>query len=129
MKLRMGPTNDSPDLVRVMKKIGSIPIKAVLADKGYDSELNREYVKAKGADVHIPVRGADRRGIRIRGRHRKRQMEEFDRLLYNQRASVESVFSSIKRGMRDDVLSRRAVQEDRHEAQGAGAQRTGVQLR
>ena len=42
VKFRRGPANDSPDFPRVLKKVppAQLPVKLVVADKGYDAESN-----------------------------------------------------------------------------------------
>jgi hypothetical protein len=76
VKSRQGPTNDPPDFVNVLKKVepAGLPVRIVMADKGYDAELNHEYThEALGARTAIPVRAASRPKIEMRGKHRRRQ--------------------------------------------------------
>ena len=65
-------------------------------DKGYDSEkihsIIREEIKA---DSIIPVR--ERKRKKIRGKYRKQLNLVFDRIKYNQRNIVETIFSVVKR--------------------------------
>jgi len=111
LKFRLGPANDSPDFIRILKKVSLAdqPVRVVVADKGYDSERNHEYAqKVLGARSIILVRAADRPLIRIRGRLRRRQRRCFDKKGYNRRALVETVHSVEKRLMGSHVLARSA---------------------
>jgi len=108
VKFRKGPANDSPDFVRVLRKVEQArqDVRVVVADKGYDAERNHEYVDAAlGARSVIPVRAADRPGIRITGRHRRGQVRDFDRKGYNRRTMAETINSVEKRRMGDHVLA------------------------
>ena len=42
VEFRVGPANDSPDFIRVLKKVepANQPAKLVVADKDYDAERN-----------------------------------------------------------------------------------------
>gem|GEM_PF-332394 len=114
MKFRMGPANDSPDFIPVLKKVEPArqPVKIVLADKGYDSESNHEYAQEiLGARTVIPVRASSRPKIKMRGRRRKRMAREFDEREYHQRAKAETVFSVEKRIMGSYVQSRGVSQQ------------------
>jgi len=108
VKLRKGPAGDSPDFVKVLRKVEPArqEVRVVVADKGYDAERNHEYVDdVLGARSIIPVRAADRPGIRIRGRHRRRQAKELDRKGYNRRVMAETINSVEKRRIGDHVLA------------------------
>jgi len=114
MKFRMGPANDSPDFIPVLKKVEPArqPVKIVLADKGYDAESNHEYAQEiLGARTVIPVRASSRPKIKMRGRRRKRMAREFDEREYHQRAKAETVFSVEKRIMGSYVQSRGVSQQ------------------
>ena len=95
VKFRRGPANDSPDFPRVLEKVlpAQLPVKLVLADKGYDAESNHAYAQEiLGARTMIPVRYRGP-GIRVGGRYRRRHLRDFDEDAYHQRAKVETVFS------------------------------------
>ena len=114
VKFRRGPANDWPDFVNVLKKVepAELPVRIVVADKGYDAESNHEYAQeALGARTAIPVRAASRPKIKMRGKRRRRQAREFDQCAYNQRPKVETVFSVEKRIMGPHVLARVAAQQ------------------
>ena len=109
VKFRRGPSGDSPDFIWTLKKVqpAGLPVKIVVADKGYDAESNHEYAQVVlGARTAIPVRAASRPKIKMRGRRRRRQAKAFDQKAYNQRPKVETVFSVEKRTMGSHVLAR-----------------------
>jgi transposase len=113
VKFRRGPANDSPDFPRVLEKVlpAGLPVKLVLADKGYDAESNHEYAhEVLGARTMIPVRYRGP-GIRVGGRYRRRNLRDFDEDAYHQRAKVETVFSVEKRKMGSHVLARNPSQQ------------------
>jgi transposase len=113
VKFRRGPSNDSPDFPWVLEKVrpAGLPVKLVLADKGYDSESNHEFAQdVLGTRAVIPVR-CQRPGSKMRGWHRKRQARDFDEGAYHQRAKVETVFSVEKRRMGSAVLARVTSQQ------------------
>jgi len=113
LKFRRGPSNDSPDFPRVLEKVlaAQLPVRLVVADKGYDSESNHEYAReVLGAQTMIPVRYRGE-GIRVGGRYRRRDLREFDEGAYHERAKVETVFSVEKRRMGSHVLARASSQQ------------------
>src|SRR5271169_7178166 len=75
-------------------------------DKGYDSEkihsIIREEIKA---DSIIPVR--ERKRKEISGKYRKQLNLVFDRIKYNQRNIVETIFSVIKRKLGETLRGRK----------------------
>lgn len=113
-KFRRGPANDSPDFIWTLKKVrpAGLPVKLVVADKGYDAESNHEYAQdVLGARTAMPVRGASRPKIKMRGK-RRRQRKEFDQRGYDShRPKVETVFSVERRKMGSHVLARNASQQ------------------
>ena len=115
VKFRRGPANDSPDFIWTLKKVraAGLPVKLVVADKGYDAESNHAYVQeVLGARTVIPVRAASRPKIRIRGKRRRRQAKDFDKRGYDcHRTKVETVFSVEKRRMGSHVLARQTAQQ------------------
>ena len=108
VKFRRGPANDSPDFRRVLSKVAPARqhVRIIVADKGYDCERNHEYAHdVLDAVAVIPVRGADRPGIRISWKHRRRQARDLDKEAYHQRVKIETVHSVEKRRMGDNVLA------------------------
>jgi hypothetical protein len=113
LKFRRGPSNDSPDFPLVLEKVlpAQLPVRLVLADKGYDAESNHEYAhEVLGSRTMIPVRYRGP-GIRVGGRYRRRDLRDFDEDAYHQRAKVETVFSVEKRKMGSHVLARNSSQQ------------------
>jgi transposase len=113
VKFRRGPSNDSPDFPWVLKKVrpAGLPVKLVVADKGYDAESYHEYAhEVLGAQALIPLRNHGV-GVWVRGRYRRRLKREFDERAYHQRAKVETVFSVEKRRMGSTVLARVSSQQ------------------
>ncbi len=110
VKFRRGPSNDSPDFIWTLKKVlpAELPVKLVVADKGYDAESNHEYAQdVLGARTAIPVRAASRPKIKMRGKRRRRQRKSFDKKGYDShRPKVETVNSVEKRTMGSNVLAR-----------------------
>jgi hypothetical protein len=106
MRDRIGPTNDFPDMIPLLRKLpGTARVRAVLADKGYDSEEIRRFIwYTMKAESHIPLRLS--RNARVNHIQRRKQAAEFDERKYHRRALVETVHSVLKRVMRDDVLAR-----------------------
>lgn len=115
VKFRRGPSGDSPDFIWTLKKVraAELPVKLVVADKGYDAERNHEYAQdVLGARTAIPVRAASRPKIKLRGKRRRRQRKCFDQSGYNShRPKVETVFSVEKRRMGSIVLARNTSQQ------------------
>ncbi len=75
-------------------------------DKRYDSEkihsIIREEIKA---DSIIPVR--ERKRKKIRGKYRKQLNLVFDRIKYNQRNIVETIFYVVKRKLGETLRARK----------------------
>ena len=115
VKFRRGPSGDSPDFVWTLKKVrpAGLPVKLVVAGKGYDAESNHEYAQdILGARTAIPVRAANRPNIKMRGKRRKKQAKDFDQEGYDcHRPKVETVFSVEKRRMGSVVLARDTSQQ------------------
>jgi transposase len=72
---------DSPHLPGL---IAGIDTAAVVADKGYDADANRDAIRAQGAEPCIPPR--KNRAVVI----------DYDRHLYRERNGVERFFGRIK---------------------------------
>jgi transposase len=75
-------------------------------DKGYDSEaihsLTREQLQAVAI---IPLRYRKRK--RIKGKFRRKMVQEFDRNLYHKRNLVETMFSVLKRKYGEEIKARK----------------------
>ena len=81
IELTAAQDSDSPQLPGL---IAGIETKAVLADKGYDSESNRAAIRGQGAQPCIP------------GKKNRKEKIEYDRHLYKERNVVERFFARIK---------------------------------
>jgi len=83
VRLRLTGANaaDSPHLPAL---IAGIETDAVLADKGYDADTNRDAIRAQGAEPCIPPRKNRTEAI------------PYDRHLYKERNGVERFFGRIK---------------------------------
>ena len=105
------PTNehnsDFPYFIPVLNRTKrKVKIATVLADHGYDSEVNNRFVRyGLKAENLIRVRLGTKCKKR-RGRLRKKLVENFDWERYSKRNIVESVFSVIKRKYGDTLYSR-----------------------
>lgn len=103
---RQGPTNDSATLRPVVRTASVVvPIGAVVADAEFDSERNHRFIReVLHARSAIPAKRGKAtwriRGIRAQMRRR------FPRVLYRQRALVESVISAAKRKLSDRAPGR-----------------------
>jgi hypothetical protein len=115
--LRRGPSNDNKDFRRAFKGLendSEMEIIYVLADKGYDSEANHEYVhEILEAESIIPARENRSKDYRTRGKYRSLMRTGYDENLYHQRNMVETVNSVIKRRMRDYVRARTIKNQNR----------------
>ena len=83
VRLRLTGANaaDSPHLPEL---IAGIDAGAVLADKGYDADTNRQAIRAAGAEPCIPPRKNRAAAI------------DYDRHLYKERNGVERFFGRVK---------------------------------
>jgi transposase len=81
LKLTGAEAADSPHLPGL---IAGVATTAVLADKGYDSDANREAIRARGAEPCIPPRKNRAAAI------------PHDRHLYRERNVAERFFGRIK---------------------------------
>jgi transposase len=83
IKLKLTGANaaDSPHLPEL---IVGVQTNAVLADKGYDSDANREAIRTQGSEPCIPPR------------KNRTEPIEYDRHLYRERSVVELFFGRIK---------------------------------
>lgn len=88
-KIRKRPAHDTRDFKLLIK---SIKCEKVLADKGYDSRSNREFVFLKGAKPYIPFRKNSGRN----GYYQRKASKLFDKKIYNKRPIVENIFFCIK---------------------------------
>ncbi len=115
--IRRGPDNDNKDFVRSYKRLEQkipVDIGLILADKGYDSELNHKYAReVLGANSIIPPRRNRSEDFKTKGKYRKEMRSGYDLDLYRQRNKVETVNSVIKRKMGDCVRARTVSNQNR----------------
>jgi len=81
LKVTGAEAADSPHLPDL---IAGLSTQAVLADKGYDSNVNREAIQAAGAVACIPPK------------KNRLQTITYDRHLYKERNMIERFFGKIK---------------------------------
>ena len=81
LKLTGAQAADSPHLPEL---IAGLETTAVLADKGYDSDSNREAIRDQGAEPCIPPR------------KNRNEVVDYDRHLYKERNVVERFYGQIK---------------------------------
>jgi transposase len=75
-------------------------------DNGYDSEVIHSLVREElEAIAMIPLRQRKRK--KIKGKYRRRMIQEFDRVLYHVRNLAETMFSVIKRKYGEEIKARK----------------------
>lgn len=111
-KPRKDKGHDTLDFVPLMRRTASaFEISTVIADKGYDSEANHEFVRnVIGAYSVIPVRRGWKNG-RVNGRFRTEMARRRDKETYKKRQGIETVFSVMKAIFGDTVYSRSTRQQ------------------
>lgn len=76
--------------------------------KGYDSEeiraLIREEIKA---DSIIPLK--ERKRKKVKGKYRKKLYFNFDKIKYNKRNIVETIFSVVKRKLGEALRAKSSI--------------------
>jgi len=90
-KIRRGPRNDNIDFKSILRDIDT---NFVLADKGYSSKNNRNFVFYDLDAKPIIPRKKNEGEYKFRGRNSKLV---FDEKRYHQRSKVETIFSVIKK--------------------------------
>jgi len=105
LKLRHDILDMKPVLRKVKKQIN---ISIVVADKGYDSEDNFEFVKYElEAKPVISLKNMDKPLKKTHGRLRRKLKENFPKDEYHQRSKIETIISVIKRKYGDTIHSRK----------------------
>jgi quaternary ammonium compound-resistance protein SugE len=75
-------------------------------DKGYDSEAIHSLVREElEAVAMIPLR--ERKRKKIKGKYRRKMIDEFEEILYHCRNLVETMFSVLKRKYGEEVKARK----------------------
>jgi hypothetical protein len=95
-----GPSSDCRNLPQAVEQaIDNVPIETLLADCGYDSELNHRLCRDRFG-IDSPVIAVNPRNLKygsMTGHFRKLMKSRFPKKKYRQRWQVESVFSRFKR--------------------------------
>lgn len=88
-RIRLGPRNDHIDFKSLLRNLST---KFVVADKGYDSKANNQFVLRRKAYPII----ARKKNTRVYYEKLGKRLK-FDEKIYHQRSKSETVFSVIKR--------------------------------
>jgi transposase len=97
VKIRKRRRHDTVDFPSIFNKVKFHDFDTLVADKGYDSERNHEYIHKAGKISLISLKNKDLPLRRTRGEHRKIVKRHFDDKKYGKREICESIFSSLKR--------------------------------
>ena len=100
--LKIGaPKHDTTDFKPIMERTSNIiPLSIAVANKGYDSETNHEFVREELDAVSIILaRYEDVPVWRKHGRCRKQMKRRFYTYLYHQRNKNEAILSVMKRSL------------------------------
>jgi len=90
-----------------------VRFKRMLADGGYDSEVNHRVAReifGMETMIKLNLRGFNRQP---KGKHRRQTKEKFDKKIYNNRWQIESVFSRNKRLLGSALRNRTEVSRER----------------
>lgn len=103
---KRGPGSENNFFMPLVNRASKqLRISAVVADKGYDCEVNHEFVHQDvGTQCIIPVRRSKTGAVH--GHYREQIAKGFDERLYHRRSLVETVFSVMKRKFGSSVNSR-----------------------
>ena len=96
-----GPGRDASHFKDILELLpNEINIKHLLADAGYDSEVNHVFSREqKGIKTTMPPTVGRKTDNLPKGKYRREMKEHFDKENYGQRWQVETVFSMIKRNL------------------------------
>lgn len=108
-----------PTMCEILSKIivgpsQMMPISAVVADRGYDSEQN--HVMAENLRIPRTIIRPKYESLQVyktKGFHRKNMKRHFDWESYHQRSKTETIFSVIKRMLGEYVMSRCIITQNR----------------
>jgi hypothetical protein len=96
----IGPSNDCPYFPEAVAQAAEyLPIDRLLADAGYDAEVNHKLCREDLGirSTVIPVNDRNTKTGKTAGRYRKQMKRSFPKRKFRQRWQVESVFSRMKR--------------------------------
>jgi hypothetical protein len=104
--ITMGPSTDMPYFERLLKQtLNSFKPKTIIADAGYDKELNHVIASEQNIKTIIPCR-AYRKGRLPKAENRRRMHLHFPKKRYGLRWHVETVMSMLKRNLGARVFGR-----------------------
>lgn len=104
--ITQGPSTDMPYFERLLKRtLESFHPNMIIADAGYDKELNHMIAKEKNIETIIPCR-AYRKGYLPKAPHRLNMYTNFPKERYGIRWHVETVMSMLKRNLGPRVFGR-----------------------
>lgn len=108
-RLRFKRRHDSIDLKPVLKRAcREVTVSAVVADKGYDSEENMQFIeKELHARPVISLKNREKPLNKTKGKLRRKLKKRFPKRLYHQRSKIETVISVVKRKYGDEIRSRK----------------------
>ncbi|MBX3415994.1 MAG: transposase [Pirellulaceae bacterium] len=103
-----GPKPDVDELKSLLAQTRRlVGIKVLVADAGYDSEPNHEFVRQViGARTVIPAKHGSPTDKPARGKYRRLMQTRFDQHTYRHRAQVETTVSMIKRRQGNHILGK-----------------------
>ena len=106
---RRGPTPDVDQFRKtLLPLLGTVKIRHLVADAGYDSESNHEFARdVHGIRTTIPATHGRPTDKLPRGRYRRLMKQRFDEERYGQRWQVETVISMIKRNLGSALRARK----------------------
>ena len=107
----MGPQPDVDELQPLLKRcLARRSIGVLVADAGYDSEANHQYLRdqLKVRSV-IPAKAGRRSDKLPRGRYRRLMRQRFAKKTYRHRVQVETVMSMIKRNLDHFTRARKQI--------------------
>jgi len=111
--ITMGPSTDMPYFERLLKHtLHSFQPKTIIADAGYDKELNHVIAKEKDIRTIIPCRAY--RGNRVpKAPNRLNMFKHFPRKRYGIRWYIETVMSMLKRNLGPKVFGKTFYSQSR----------------
>lgn len=96
-KIRRKRRHDCADFIPMFNKVKHLDFDYLVADKGYDSEVNHQAVYEADKESLISLKHAHLPVYKTGGRYRKKAKQGYEQGLYTQREITESIFSSLKR--------------------------------
>ncbi len=94
VRIRKKRRHDNVDFKPLLERIKA---NVIVADKGYDSEMNHVISEKHGIKFIAPLKNASVPLCRTSGMHRKFLKRNFPFHIYHERNKCESIFSALKR--------------------------------